>query len=184
MIALRHSTTGEIQFVKARAGYSEAWQDYGPTVPDGIDTTELVLIDNKWVVSPAKVEAQLVAAVKLEAERRKMAVRSPGTAKEAEYRQKKAEGIASATVLSTVLNALTAANAMAQYPAAATERKLTGESLSAILTRYRNSSSSSDAEVYRIAAIEADAVAKIKAAATAAAKRTAYSAINWNWQPA
>lgn len=184
MIALRHASTGEIQFVTARAGYCEEWQSYGPVLPASADPTDLVLINNVWVLDAAKVEAELVLEVKREANRRKMAVRSPGTAKEAEYRQKKAEGAASASLLPAVLNALTAANALAQYPAAMTERKLTGESLSSILARYRAAAAASDAEGYRLSAIEADAVAKIKAASTAAAKRAAYAAINWTWQPA
>jgi hypothetical protein len=137
-----------------------------------------------WVEDPAKVEAILVAAVKAEAERRKMLVRSPGSGKGAEYRRKRDEATASATVLAAVLNALTKPAALQQYPAAAMEAQLTGESLATVLTRYREASAAADTEVLRLAAVEWAGTKAIKAAATAAAKRAAATAISWTWQPA
>lgn len=126
------------------------------------------------------VQADLLAKVKFEAERRKMASFSAGNGKAQEYVQKGKEASTSATVLASVLNALTAANAAAQYPMAHAERTLTGETLSVVLARYRAGKASSDAELARLSAIEWKSVQAIKSASTAAAKQAAYAAINWN----
>lgn len=126
------------------------------------------------------VDARLTASVKKESERRKMQAFTNGFGKSQEYVLKGKEATSSASVLTTVLNALTAANAAAQYPMAQAERTLTGETLSVVLARYRASKSTSDAELARLSAIEWKAVQTIKAASTAAAKQAAYAAINWN----
>lgn len=74
------------------------------------------------------------------------------------------EAAASSGVLAATFNALTASGAAAQYPMAQAERVLTGETLSAVLTRYRAGKASSDAEVAPPSAIEWKAVQAIKAA--------------------
>lgn len=125
-------------------------------------------------------QADLLAKVKAEAERRKMLAFTNGFGKSQEYLQKGKEATNSATVLATVLNAITAANAATQYPMAHAERMLTGETLSAVLARYRAGKTTSDAELARLSAIEWKAVQAIKAASTAAAKQAAFTAINWN----
>jgi hypothetical protein len=130
---------------------------------------------------PARVEADLIAAVKLESERRKMLVRSPGSGKGAEYRRKKDEGETAGNVLAAVLNALTAPQRRQQYPFAAMESQLTGVPLVTVLAGYREAAARSDDEVARLSAIERRGVLTIKAATTVAAKRAAAAAINWSW---
>lgn len=137
-----------------------------------------------FVSQVAAVKQQLIAAVKVEAERRKMLVRSPGSGKGAEYRQKRTEALASATILAATLNALTAADALKQYPAAAVEAKLTGEKLAVVLARYLTASTAADAEINRLAAIEWNAKVKIDAATSVTAARAAAVAVNWTWKPA
>lgn len=131
-------------------------------------------------VTAAEAQLQLVGRVKSEAERRKMLSFSAGNGKAQEYVQKGKEAAASASILAATLNALTAASAAAQYPMAHAERILTGETLSAVLARYRAGKAASDAELARLSAIECRAVQAIKGAATAAAKQAAFAAINWN----
>lgn len=126
------------------------------------------------------IETRLTTAVKKESERRKMLSFSAGNGKAQEYVQKGKEASASAGIVASVLNALTAASAAAQYPMAQAERTITGETLSAVLTRYRTGKASSDAELARLSAIEWKAVQNIKTATTQATKQAAYAAINWN----
>ncbi|MGF7152608.1 hypothetical protein [Novosphingobium gossypii] len=126
------------------------------------------------------IDTRLAGSVKREAERRKMQTFSAGNAKAQEYVQKGKEAAASATLTAAVLNALSVTNAAAQYPMAHAERTITGETLSAVLARYRASKAASDAELARLSAIEWKAVQTIKAATTPAAKQAAFSSINWN----
>ncbi len=136
-----------------------------------------------WVENTAQIETQVLLELKAEAERRKMAALSTGGAKKIEYDDKMREIIASATIVSSVLNALSAATAKVQYPNAAIEQALTGEPLATILTRYRAGADASMPEVRRLSAIEQNAARLIKAATTGAAKRAAYAAVNWSWKP-
>ncbi|OWK32302.1 hypothetical protein [Sphingomonas mucosissima] len=165
------------------------------SVPDGLSWTPLPTGYNQsswsWntaarmmVEDPSKVEAQLVAIVKSEAERRKMRLRSPGDGKDAEYRQKRSEALASVAIPQADLGALPDADAREQYPAASMERLLTGETLAAVLARYLTASNLAESEVYRLAAIEHAGVARIMAAESTSKKRAAYQAIDWFWQPA
>lgn len=131
-------------------------------------------------LTPAETQVLLVGRVKVEAERRKMASFSPGNGKAQEYVQKGKEAVASAGLLATALNALTAASASAQYPLAHAERLTTGETLANVLASYRSGKAGSEAELARLSAIERRAVLAIKAAPTAAAKQAAFSSINWN----
>lgn len=137
-----------------------------------------------WVESPALIEPGLVAAVKNEAERRKMMQRSAGEGKAAEYRGKRSEAMASASVTASVLNALSYADATKSYPFASAEAIATGDKLATVLARYLVAAQKSDAEVARLSAVEWRAKAAIKAATTATAKRAAYGSIDWSWSAA
>lgn len=147
------------------------------------DPTVQAWTGTAWTESAAAVERRLIAALKLEAERRKMLVRSPGSGKGAEYRRKRDEAMASANVVASVLNALTRPEGLKQYPAAAMEAALTGEAMATVLARYRDASTAADSEVLRISALEQSATRRIKTAGTAAAKRAAFAAIDWSWRP-
>ena len=129
----------------------------------------------------ADEQAYLIGEVKTLAAQKKMTAISPGTAKPEEYRLKAPEIAASANLVAGVLNALTATQAAAQFPTAASEARCSGEPLATVLAGYRDGSAGSDAEVRRLSSIEHTAVKRIKAAKTIADKRAAYAAINWNW---
>lgn len=157
----------------------------GCTVLDVADDFDLTTAAVNWTAKTVSVdltviEGRLTSAVKKEGERRKMLSFSAGAGKAQEYVQKGKEAASSATLTAAVLNALSVVNAAAQYPIAHAERIITGETLYAVLARYRASKATSDAELARLSAIEWKAVQAIKAAATAAAKQAAFSSINWN----
>lgn len=134
--------------------------------------------------TPASVEADLIGQVKGEAERLRMMALTRGAGKAAEYRLKHPEAEASRNLLAAVLDALTKLDRTKQYPTAATEAALTGEKLSVVLKRYRDAMDATDAEVRRVSAIEQTGVRAIRAATTVTAKRAAFAAIAWGWQPA
>lgn len=168
--------------IKQRGLASEPTPASGEQVyrESAISGAEWVAAERAWSI---ETEASLITKVKVEAERRKMLVRSPGSGKGAEYRMKRDEAAASANIAAAVLNALTKANALVQYPNAAMEAELRGESIAAVLTRYRAAVAAADSEVARLAAIEQAGVARIKSAPTGAAKRAAFAGINWSWKP-
>lgn len=157
-------------WVRLPTGYSDethAW-----------DATTRMMVED-----PAKAEARLLAALKTEAERRKMVAVSPGGAKKLEYDDKASEIAASATIADTDLNSLSTPAAMERFPSAATEQALTGEPLATILARYRAGAETSMPEIRRLSAIEQDATRQIRSATTATGKRAAAAAINWTWKP-
>ncbi|VXC81444.1 hypothetical protein SPHINGOT1_20140 [Sphingomonas sp. T1] len=106
---------------------------------------------------------------------------TPGGAKKYVYNRKAAEAIAASGIIPTVLNALTLVDKKRKYPFAYAEAALTGETLSAVLTRFEAGMNASAVENARIEAVAQKAKRDIKAAMTAAGKRSAYASINWNW---
>ncbi len=189
MIALKHATTGEIQFVTSAVGYGSQWQLHGPAVPDGPDTSAFVLVAGAWVADPAKVETTLVAAVKAEAERRRMLVMSPGGAKKAVYALKQAEIEAWSALASDLVTSLAAFLALSlptqkrRFRFAIADAAARGEpDPAAAIARFSTGAEAANLEVARIEAIEQMAVSSIKAASTAAVKRAAFAAIDWSLQ--
>lgn len=143
------------------------------------------------VEDPARTERQLVAEAKAEGERRRMLVLSPGGSKKSVYALKQAEvevwndlGNTVAVALSAFL-ALPAAKQKRRFRFAMAEAAARGEANpAAAIARFAAGADASNTEAARIEAIEQKAVAAIKAATSATAKRAAATAINWNWQPA
>lgn len=137
-----------------------------------------------WADDPAKVEVQLLAAIKAEAERRKMMVLSPGGAKKTEYADKAGEVRQMKTLGGTVTAALAAVAVLSVsrqaslFPYAAADAAAFGDTVVDAFNRFMGGMTSS-ATVPTIAAAEAKACAAIKAATTAAAKRTAAAAVAW-----
>lgn len=185
MIAIKHSGTGEIQYVATIAGYGSGWSQLGPVLPAGVDPNNLILVAGAWLEDPAKVEALLTSAIKADAERRKMAYLSPGGAKKAEYAQKAAEvafwdslgGTTSAAL--TALNLLSPEVRQAKFGFALADAAAFGDTnITQAIGRFRVGMGAST-KVPSIAAAEAKACAAIKAATTASAKRAAAAAIIW-----
>lgn len=134
-----------------------------------------------WVDDPAKINEVLLPLVDAQRETLQMTVLTAGGAKKYVYNRKASEAIAASGIVPSVLNALTLTDKKRKYPFAYAEAALTGETLSAILTRFESGMNVSAVENARIEAVAQKAKRDIKAATTAAAKRAAYAAINWNW---
>lgn len=158
-------------WVALPAGFSEATFTWNAT-------------SRTMVESPAKIEAQLLAAIKAEAERRKMTVLSPGGAKKTEYADKAGEVRQMKTLGGTVTAALAAVAVLSTsrqaslFPYAAADAAAFGDTVVDAFNRFMGGMTSS-ASVPAIAAAEAKTCAAIKAATTAAAKRTAAAAVAW-----
>lgn len=153
------------------AGFNEEWWVWNPTT-------------RVFAESAAKVQAVLLSDIKQEAERRKMAVMSPGGAKKSEYAEKRAE-VANYDRLSGVLgsvlaavNALTESQKQSMFGHAMADAAAFGDNIPAAIARFRVGMSSASA-FPRIAATEAKVCAAIKAATTVAAKRAAASSVVW-----
>jgi hypothetical protein len=155
--------------------------------------TDLQAFDGTaWSYSPNKVEAELIAMVKAESERRTMLVYTPNRGKMREYSKKAQEvidfrALSGEGALATLLNA-----AFAALPSAAKKRKFIyaqadaarrGDTVADAIGRFEAGMNQSEASVASLKAVESAACSAIRAAATVAAKRSAYNAINWAWSP-
>lgn len=184
MIAIKHSGTGEVQFVTSLAGHGAAWAQIGGALPAGVPVDLLTLSGGSWIEDPAKVRAQLLASVKSEAEARKMAFLTAGGAKKAEYAQKAAEVAFFDSLGATVALALSALNAMpasvkqAKFGFALADAAAFGDTVPAAIDRFRTGMAAS-VKVPTIAAVEAKACAALKAATTVAAMRAVVAGITW-----
>ncbi len=135
----------------------------------------------QWVEDPLKVEAALLPLVDVQRETLQMTVLTPGGAKKYVYNRKAAEAIVANGIAATVLNAITLVERKRKYPFAYAEAALTGDTLAVVMARFETGMNTSAIENARIEAVAQKAKRDIKAATTAAAKRAAYAAINWNW---
>lgn len=137
-----------------------------------------------WEASAAKLDAQLITAVKAEAETRKMNVASPGGFKKTEYADKRAEvagweslgGSLSAIV--AAFNLLPVATREVKFAYAIADAAAFGDQPKDAIARFKAGMASA-AAAPRLAAAEARACAAIRAAPTSAAKRAAVAAIVW-----
>jgi hypothetical protein len=147
------------------------------------------------VETAASVEAALIARLKADGEQRRMMVLTPGGGKKMVYNAKLSEVEAFRGLFTTVVGGtLTAVlAAVAGLPAkdrtrkfryALAEQALRKESsISPAIGRFEAGADAANAEAARIEAVEQVGTAAIKAATTAAGKRAAYAAINWDWKP-
>lgn len=133
------------------------------------------------VEDAVRVEADLLSQVDTRRETTQMTVLTAGGAKKYVYNRKAAEAIAASGIVASLLNALSLVERKKKYPFAYAESALTGEPLSTVLTRFEAGMNASATENARIEAISQKAKRDIKAAPTAAAKRTVFAVINWNW---
>ncbi len=134
-----------------------------------------------WVEDLAKIEATLLPLVDVQREAMQMTVLTPGGAKKYVYNRKAAEAIQASGIVASLLNGLTLVDKKKKYPFAYAESALTGDTLSAVLARFEAGMNVSAIENARIEAVAQKAKRDIKTATTAAGKRAAYAAINWNW---
>lgn len=184
MIAIRHSGTGEVQFVASLAGYGAGWAQLGGALPAGVPLDLLTLSGSTWIEDPAKVRAQLLAAVKAEAEARKMAFLSPGGAKKTEYADQAAEVRffwslgGSAQAIMGSIGLWSAARRAAVFPRAAANAAKFGDTIDKAIARF-SAGMAKAAPANEIAAIEAQACDAINAAPTVAAMRAVVTGITW-----
>ncbi len=134
-----------------------------------------------WVEDLAKIEANLLPLVDVQREAMQMTVLTPGGAKKYVYNRKAAEAIQASGIVASLLNGLTLVDKKKKYPFAYAESALTGDTLSTVLGRFEAGMNVSAIENARIEAVAQKAKRDIKTATTAAGKRAAYAAINWNW---
>ncbi len=132
----------------------------------------------QYVEDPAKVEAQLLAAIDATREANQMAVLTAGGAKKYVYNRKAVEAIDGRGLIVTVLNALSLTDKQKRFPFAQAEAALTGEALSIVLGRYEAALNTSAAKIAQIEAIAQKTKRAVRAASTPAAKRSA-AVVSW-----
>lgn len=164
------------------AGFAwDATKHVATKIPKAPDIALQTWNGTAWVDDVAKIEAALLPMVDDRRETLQMTVLTPGGAKKYVYNRKAAEAIAASGIAATVLNALTLVDRKRKYPFAYAESVVTGDALAVVLARFEAGMNVSAIENARIEAVAQKAKRDIKAATTAAAKRAAYAAINWNW---
>ncbi len=154
------------------------------TIPAIPDLTVQVLIGTTWTDDAAKVQTLLISSIKAEAEARKMKVFSSGGAKKTEYADKMREVVAFESLGGT-LTAMLSALALIppdiralRFAHVYADAAAFGDTPQAAVARFKAGIASSGS-VATIAAAEAKACADIRAATTAAAKKTKASAVKW-----
>lgn len=179
-----YNSAGLLVLVRDATGYDPAREAGGLSaapVPAGYPNNAHWDVGSRSFVAGedvAQVEAQLISAVKAEGERRKMATMSNGGAKKAEYAGKRAEVMEwdrlgnTATAILTAFNLLPNAIRSNRFAYAIADAAAFGDTVDAAIARFRAGLAIS-ASVPAISAAEAKACAAIRAAGTAAAKRTA-----------
>lgn len=182
MIAIRNGTTGETQLVTSTDGYGPEWTPAGATPAcDAGTAARLRLVAGAWVEDPALVDAELVAAVKAEGERRAAALYSGGPAKLASYTAKRAEieawrqlgGAAAFDLLDPTMQA-------ARFRYTLADAGMRGDTPADAIARFAAGMDACDERAAALAAIEQVATAAIRAAPSAAAKRAVAAAIDWS----
>lgn len=135
-------------------------------------------------LTPALVEADLLAQVDSLRESYQMTLLTSGGAKKMIYNSKQGEATDYAGLGAAAVAALNLATRAARFPYATLESKLSGDTLAVVIARWQTAQAVNLAEVQRVEAIAITAKRRIKAATTVAAKQAAYTAIDWNWKPA
>lgn len=136
------------------------------------------------VEDAAKVEVKLITAVKMEAERRKMALLSSGGAKKTEYADQAAEvrffwslGGTATAVMGTI-GLWSPARRAAVFPCATANAAEFGDTIDKAIARF-SAGMAGSAGKEAIAAREQKVCANIKAAVAPGAKRSAAAAVAW-----
>lgn len=127
----------------------------------------------------ANEEARLLAAVDRKREAQRAAVMTQGVGQSYAYAQKAQEVNDYRNVVGSLLATLTIPKLTARYPFAMAEVTATGDTLAAVIARFEAGMASSRAKIASIEAVATKAKRAIRAAGTAAAKRSAYAGIEW-----
>jgi len=171
--------SGYTEQPKVRAGQTAYRQPAGPGY--SWSTTLRGFVKAQTI---AEVEAELLATIKAEAERRKMLLLTSGGAKKTEYAEKRAEIVAwdaLGSPLSAILVAFAAlapATQAVRFAHTIADAAAFGDKPADAITRFRAGVTRAGTTA-AICAVEAVGCTRIKAATTAAAKRAAAAAIVW-----
>lgn len=171
----RTRVTGGSYLVKLVRAGSVRVELTGPHRSDPVTITAMTLVD---------AEADLIAQVKAEAERRKMLVASPGGYKKMEYAGKESEVRTyrslggTVTAILSVLGGWTAERKAQVFPWATASAAAFGDTLPAAIARFESGIARAAAGP-TIGAAEEKACAAIRAATTLAAKQAAFSQVRW-----
>lgn len=182
MITIRHRDTGEMQVVTSTEGYGPEWTA-APPMPacDAGTAARMRLSGSAWIEDPAAAEAELIAAVKAESERRAGALYSGGAAKLASYAAKRAEVEAWRQIGGAVaFNLLAPTLRATRFRYTLADAAAFGDTPALAIARFAAGMDACDARAAALAGIEQAAIAAIRAAGTASAKRQAAAAIDWS----
>ena len=137
-------------------------------------------------VALSDMEATLVGQVNAERERRQALLITDGTAKKLVYSAKQSEVEAwnnlggTATAILAAFNLLTPTVKNRRFRYTMQEVAITGDTAATVVARFQAAADGSTTQIARLEAIAQKGVTAIRAANTAAAKRAAYAAVNWN----
>lgn len=165
------ATDAKLGTIALPAGFSEATWEWNATT-------------RTFVENAAKVEAVLIAAVKDEAEQRKMLMATPGGMKKAEYAEKRAEVLAwkalgtSVGSILAAFNLLPMATRQTRFAHALDDSAEFGDTPADAIARFEAGMTRA-APTTRISAREARTCARIRAATTIAGKRAAAASLVW-----
>lgn len=148
-------------------------------LPAGFDATwKWEAAKRSMIEDATRVEAQLIAEVKAEAERRKMLAMSPGGAKKAEYAEKRAEVAAWDSLATAPAAILAAFNALpkevreSRFGHVLADAAAFGDTPVAAIARFRAGMGKA-AALRTVSALEAKTCADVRAASSIAGKRAA-----------
>lgn len=125
------------------------------------------------------VETGLLAEVDRRREALRSAVMTQGVGQSYAYAQKASEVYDYRNIVGTLLAALTMPQKTARYPFAMAEATATGDTLAVVIARFEAGMATSRSRIAHVEAVATKAKRAIRAAATVAAKRAAYAAIDW-----
>lgn len=149
------------------------------TAPDNRAELKWDTTARDWVPDLVGVQARLLDQIDDERERRQMTLLTQGGAKKLIYARKEAEVRDYRSLTASVLALIDLAGRRARFPFAMAEVDRTGEALAAVVARFE-AGFANMATVARIEAVAQAGKRAVRGAATVAAKRAAFAAINWN----
>jgi hypothetical protein len=137
-----------------------------------------------WIEDPAKVEAVLVPAVKAANAAIVTTLYSTEFGKPAKYQSKQREVAAFRAIGADAFAALSSAEQWARCRFAMAQALLRGggSTVAEIIAEFETALDAIENQVASLEAIELEAIAAVKAAATAADKRAIVAAIDWTWR--
>ena len=177
-IAIYNAVTGELRDIAQAGAVPKGYSSCALTAGYDPATWRWNADARSMIENAALVEAQLLARVKAEAERRKMLAMSPGGAKKAEYAEKRAEVAAWDSLATAPAAILAAFNALprevreSRFGHVLADAAAFGDTPAAAIARFRAGMGKA-AALRTVSALEARTCADVRAATSIAGKRAA-----------